>query len=70
MDPIQAISDFGALIFLAGGGVIALAIIAKRYEARLLSEADFLRTANSAFAAALDRLTEEVRALRDERKAR
>lgn len=69
-DTFRALADFGALIFLAGAGVIAVVYLARRYEARLLSENEFLRTTNSAFATALERLTEELRAERNGRRER
>lgn len=68
IDPAKAISDFGALIFLAAGAVTALAYLAKRYEARLLSEADFLRSANATLAAGLERLSDEIKADRERRE--
>jgi hypothetical protein len=66
VDPARAISDFGALIFLAAGAVTALAYLARRYEARLLSEAEFLRTANTTLASGMERLAEEVKVLRSD----
>jgi uncharacterized protein YaaQ len=64
VDPARAISDFGALIFLAAGAVTALAYLARRYEARLLSEGEFLRSSNTTLAAGVERLAEEIKVLR------
>jgi predicted nuclease with TOPRIM domain len=68
VDATQAIDDFGALLFLAGGGITALVYIARRYEARLLSENEFLLSANAAFAKGMERLAEEIEPLREEIK--
>jgi hypothetical protein len=66
VDPARAISDFGALIFLAAGAVTALVFLARKYEARLLSEAEFLRTANTTLASGIELLAEEVKVLRSD----
>jgi uncharacterized protein YaaQ len=64
VDPARAISDFGALIFLAAGAVTALAYLARRYEARLLSEGEFLRASNTTLASGMERLAEESKVVR------
>jgi hypothetical protein len=64
VDPARAISDFGALIFLAAGAVTALVYLARRYEARLLSEVEFLRISNTTLAAGLERMADETKVVR------